>query len=81
MQSNCYAVWVTVGYFEVEERPGGADAAHPDGFMLGQELDTDFGKAQRHRGFFLIDRSIPVGFIPGLKLNTDNCVLLRRQVD
>ena len=82
MQSNCYAVWATVGYFEVEDSPGGVvNSTYPDGFMLGQELDSDQGKSQRHRGFFLIDRSIPAGFIPGLKLNTDNCVLLRRQVD
>ncbi|WP_425615628.1 hypothetical protein NA78x_005557 [Anatilimnocola sp. NA78] len=80
-QSNCYAVWITVGYFEVEENPAGIDAAHPDGFMLGQELGIDTGEVQRHRSFYLIDRSIPVGFIPGLKLNTDNCVLLRRQID
>ncbi|WP_254513328.1 hypothetical protein [Anatilimnocola floriformis] len=80
-QSNCYAVWATVGYFEVEDVPTGPDVAHPDGFQLGQELDSDQGKAQRHRGFYLIDRSIPVGFMPGQKLNTDNCILLRRQVD
>ncbi|QDU31246.1 hypothetical protein ETAA8_63990 [Anatilimnocola aggregata] len=78
-QSNCYAVWVTVGYFEVEEATIGA--AHPDGFMLGQELGMDTGDIQRHRAFYLLDRSIPVGFIPGLKLNADNCVLLRRQID
>jgi hypothetical protein len=78
-QSNCYAVWVTVGYFEVEDTA--ISNTHPDGFMLGQELGLDTGETERHRAFYLIDRSIPVGFIPGLKLNTDNCVLLRRQID
>lgn len=80
-QSNCYAVWMTVGYFEVEDNPGGPDAAHPDGFMLGQELGLDVGDTQRHRAFYLIDRSIPVGFIPGVKLNSENVVLLKRQID
>jgi hypothetical protein len=80
-QSNCYAVWITVGYFEVEDNPGGPDPAHPDGYMLGQELGLDSGETQRHRAFYLIDRSIPVGFIPGMKLNTDNVVLLRRQIE
>ncbi len=80
-QSNCYAVWITAGYFEVEDSSTGVDAGHPDGFQLGQELNLDTGNAQRHRSFFLIDRSIPAGFVPGLKLNTDNCILLKRQID
>lgn len=80
-QSNCYAIWITAGYFEVEDSATGVDAGHPDGFQLGQELGMDTGNAQRHRSFFLIDRSIPAGFIPGMKLNTDNCILLKRQID
>jgi len=79
--SNCYATWITIGYFEVEENPGGADVAHPDGFRLGQELGLDEGNTQRHRAFYLIDRSIPVGFVPGVKLNSDDCVVLRRRID
>lgn len=83
--SNCFAVWVTVGYFEVEDvtTPYNANdpRQYPDGFMLGQELGLDLGNTQRHRAFYILDRSIPVGFIPGLKLNTDNCVLLKRQID
>lgn len=86
-QSNCYAVWITVGYFEVDSEdpltgmPVPIDAAHPDGFMLGQELGIDLGDTQRHRAFYLIDRSIPVGFVPGLKLNSENVVLLKRQIE
>ncbi|MEX2175437.1 MAG: hypothetical protein WD872_13830 [Pirellulaceae bacterium] len=87
-QSNCYAVWMTIGYFEVEEhRPLPAmttviDVAHPDGYALGQEIGYDTGEIVRHRAFYIIDRSVPVGYgSPGQKLNQDNCVLLRRLIE
>jgi hypothetical protein len=72
-------VWITIGYFEVE--PTAVDAAHPDGFVLGQELGADSGQITRHRAFYIIDRSIPVGFIPGKRLNTDECILVRRLIE
>jgi hypothetical protein len=43
-QSNCYAVWITIGYFEVEPYTGAADAAHPDGYSLAQEVGSDAGR-------------------------------------
>jgi hypothetical protein len=89
--SNCFAVWITIGYFEVEENfviPAGSqagsvvyDAAHPDGFRLGQEIGIDTGDVTRHRGFYIVDRSIPVGFVPGSRLNTDDCILVRRLIE
>ncbi len=79
--SNAFAVWVTVGYFEVEPNPTGVDAAHPDGFRLGQELGTDTGNIRRHRAFYIIDRSVPVAFEPGQNHNVDNAILLRRFIE
>jgi hypothetical protein len=84
--SNVFAVWMTVGYFEVEDNVNGAgvlvvDAAHPDGLRLGAEIGADSGEIVRHRFFAIIDRSVPVGFAHGQKLNTDNCVLLRRVIE
>ncbi len=89
--SNCFAIWITIGYFEVEENfvtPAGSqtgsviyDAAHPDGFRLGQEIGIDTGEVTRHRGFYIVDRSIPVGFVPGSRLNTDDCILVRRLIE
>lgn len=78
--SNTFSVWMTVGYFEVEPNPAGVDVAHPDGYQLGQEMLFD-GVYRRPRAFFLIDRSIPVGFEPGRALNVDKCVLQRRYIE
>lgn len=102
-RSNVYAIWITVGYFEVHpvmevaqpdpDVPGNflingmsltpQDIAdiYPDGYMLGQELGSDTGEIQRHRGFFMYDRSIPVGFKRGYDLNVDQGLLIRRIID
>ncbi|MGO9113622.1 MAG: hypothetical protein ACLP9L_30690 [Thermoguttaceae bacterium] len=79
--SNVFAVWITVGYFEVTPWPSGADAGHPDGFQLGQELGSDTGDIVRHRAFYIFDRSIPVGFIRGQDLNQDKATLLKRFIE
>ena len=88
--SNVYAVWVTVGYFEVTPwlgtNPGPnssvvIDAGHPDGYQLGQELGADTGEIERHRGFYIIDRSIPVGFQRGVDNNVNNAVILKRFIE
>ena len=107
-QSNVFAVWVTVGYFEVtnwttnpndpertdndfttvaryvSEADGGKpdqDIAHPDGLMLGKELGSDTGEINRHRAFYIIDRSIPVGFEPGKDHNVQDTIILRRFIE
>jgi hypothetical protein len=86
-QSNVYAVWITVGYFEVEEnRPaaGGPiqiDIGHPDGYRLGQEVGADSGNTVRHRSFAIIDRSVPAAYEPGKRHNTDKMILLRRFIE
>ncbi len=85
--SNCYAVWMTIGYFEVEANtntvnaPGVVDPAHPDGLRLAQEVGVDSGEVKRHRAFFIIDRSIPVGYEPGHRHNTDKAILLKRFIE
>ena len=73
--SNVFAVWITVGFFEVTDANGDGT---PD---LGQELGSGTGQVKRHRGFYMIDRSIPVAFEPGLDHNVDKCIILRRFIE
>jgi hypothetical protein len=69
-RSNVYAVWITVGYFEVDSNG-----------KLGQELGLDRGEVRRHRAFYIIDRSIPVAFERGQDHNVEKCILLRRFIE
>lgn len=85
-QSNVFAVWITIGYFEVsswKDLAGNAviDDAHPDGLQLGRELGEATGDIERHRAFYLIDRSIPVAFEPGQNHNVDDAVIIRRFIE
>jgi hypothetical protein len=62
-RSHVFAVWVTIGFFDP---------------VTDQELGTDTGNVQRHRGFFIFDRSIPVGYETGKDHNVRDAILLRR---
>ncbi|MEZ6138209.1 MAG: hypothetical protein R3C53_25270 [Pirellulaceae bacterium] len=68
--SNVYAVRVVLGYFEFDPATG-----------LGREYGEDEGKVKRHKGFYIMDRSIPAAYREGEDLNTDNCILLRRIIE
>ncbi len=69
-RSSVYAVWITIGYFEVDNEG-----------RVGAELGWDTGSIKRHRGFFLIDRSIPVGVEPGFNHNVNRCILIQSIID
>ncbi len=85
--SNVFAIWITVGYFEVTpaQNPGQTDRngnlVYPDGYQLGQELGSDTGDIVRHRAFYIFDRSIPVGFVRGQDINQDKATLLKRYIE
>jgi hypothetical protein len=79
-RSNVYAVWVTMGLFEVnvEETTSGSGVFVE---RLGQEAGRETGSVKRHRAFYIIDRSIPVAFQPGENHNVDHTILLRRIIE
>jgi hypothetical protein len=56
-------------------------AIYPDGYTYGKELGSDFGETERHRGFSIIDRSVPVDFRRGNSSNYKNSILLQRVID
>mgnify|MGYP007059389257 CR=1 FL=1 len=69
-QSNVYAIWVTVGFFEVDGT----------GTPI-RELGNDTGEVRRHRGFFMYDRSVPVAYQRGVNNNVDHGILIRRYIE
>jgi hypothetical protein len=84
-RSNVYAIWVTVGYFEVTpiSQGGGTPSrtTHPDSFSLGAELGSDTGEIVRHRAFFILDRSIPVAFQRGEDHNVQHAIRVKRIIE
>jgi hypothetical protein len=56
-------------------------AIYPDGYTLGRELGVDTGEIERHRAFYIIDRTIPVGFQRGKDLNSEKAILLNRFIE
>ena len=95
-RSNVYAIWITVGFFEVEQLPPQAVTANGNppsptnppstvlnrfGYRLGREVGWDTGDVTRHRGFYIIDRSIPVAFEPGAVHNTEKAIVLKRFIE
>lgn len=75
-RSNVYAIWITLGKFEVQ--PVAVDDMHPDGFKLIQPALDATGTQQTQRGFYIFDRSIPVGFQRGESTNIDRAILVER---
>ena len=63
-RSSVFAIWITVGLFEVDS----------DGEVTDNELGADSGEIQRYRGFFVLDRSIPVAFEPGKNHNVERAI-------
>jgi len=70
-RSSVFAVWITVGYFNVNKDTG----------VIQSEIGTVTGETRRHRAFYIFDRSIPVAFEPGKNHNVDDAVLVRRFIE
>jgi hypothetical protein len=74
-RSNVFAVWVTVGFFQVV--PGTESLNVP---LLDAEVGIDEGTAIRHRGFFIIDRSLASSYKgPETIVNYSDVPMIRLQ--
>lgn len=73
-RSSVFAIWITVGYFEVDPATG-------DLMANAQELGADSGQITRHRGFFIFDRSIPVAFEKGVDHNIERGILVQSYIE
>ncbi|GIW95968.1 MAG: hypothetical protein KatS3mg110_4009 [Pirellulaceae bacterium] len=69
--SSVFAVWITLGYFDLDPNSGNIVGEH----------GSETGEQKRHRAFYIIDRSVPVAFEPGMNHNVDRAVLLRRFIE
>lgn len=83
VRTHQYAVWVTVGFFEVISQGDPAAAwttANPDAAydVIGREVGLIGGKNVRHRGFFIVDRLKLEGFDPNSPGKFREAVLYRR---
>jgi hypothetical protein len=73
-RSNVYAIWITVGFFQIDTAGNSARTA-PD------EIGFETGEIKRHRAFYMLDRSIPVACEPGKNHNVDRAIVLRRYLE
>jgi hypothetical protein len=61
--------------------PASPPTNYPDGYTLGAELGSDTGAIERHRAFYIFDRTLPVGFQRGQDLNVNQAILLERFIE
>ena len=68
VRTHQYAVWITVGFFEVTKQGdlGMLSSTNPQlAFdIMGSEVGSVTGNTTRYRGFFVIDRTKLTGFTP-----------------
>ena len=70
--SQVFVIRLTLGFFEVSA----SDIMDPNAVdSVGREYKAEQGENRRYTAMFIVDRSIPVGFVPGEDLNTRDTVI------
>ena len=70
-RSNVYAVWMTLGFFETDR----------EGNVSSPPVEAGGSNRERHRAFYIIDRSIPVGYENGHDHNTEDVFRVKRYIE
>ncbi|HJT34080.1 MAG TPA: hypothetical protein VJ783_18685 [Pirellulales bacterium] len=78
-RSNVYAIWITLGKFEVKSVA--VSPQNPDGYALVKPYLDATGNQVTTRGFYIFDRSIPMGFQRGQNTNIEKGILLERVLE
>ena len=78
VRTHQFAVWVTVGFFEVVRRGRPWDLIAD---QLGQEMIQTNGRKIRYRGFFILDRTRATGFNPAEPGGAREVVIYRRRIE
>jgi hypothetical protein len=75
-RSGVFAIWITVGYFEVEKAPGWDDTtdANRNGMVDGQEMKIRF-----NNDFNLYNRVYPDGYMLGKEVGSDTGNIKRQR--
>lgn len=84
VRTHQFAVWITVGFFEVTKQ-GDPLLANTNPSLaydqLGLELGVLSGRNVRYRSFFLLDRTKAVGFNPSLPGGFRGVVVYRQKIE
>ena len=80
VRTHQYAVWVTVGFFEVNAQ-GSPLASPPVPDTIGRELGAADGHNVRYRSFFTVDRTRAVGYNPQDPGDFRDLITYRRRIE
>jgi hypothetical protein len=85
VRTHQYAVWVTVGFFEVRRQGDLGMFASPNPALafdlLGPEIGAATGQATRYRAFFIVDRLQLHGFDPMTPGSFRPAVMYRQDIE